>query len=157
MTNIVGAAFLGVTVGCARCHDHKFDPIRQSDYYRMQGHFAQLQGNDLVLATKEEQEAWRKKAAPIEQQMRKMQSALRRAPDAEKANIEKQIEELEDQMPAPLSSIYTVADDPKNASPIHLLARGEYTRKARKSAHDLWVSCCPTTLRKIRSMSRSRA
>ena len=36
MTNIVGAAFLGVTVGCARCHDHKFDPFRQSDYYRMQ-------------------------------------------------------------------------------------------------------------------------
>ncbi len=36
MTNIVGAAFLGVTVGCARCHDHKFDPFRQSDYYRLQ-------------------------------------------------------------------------------------------------------------------------
>ena len=35
MTNIVGAAFLGVTVGCARCHDHKFDPFRQSDYYRI--------------------------------------------------------------------------------------------------------------------------
>ena len=43
MTNIVGAAFLGVTVGCARCHDHKFDPFRQSDYYRLQAHFAQLQ------------------------------------------------------------------------------------------------------------------
>jgi hypothetical protein len=132
MTNIVGAAFLGVTVGCARCHDHKFDPIRQSDYYRIQGHFAQLQDNDLVLATKEEQEAWKKKAGPVEQQMRKMQSALRRAPDAEKANIEKQIEELEDQMPAPLSSIYTVSNDPKKASPIHLLARGEYTAKGAK-------------------------
>lgn len=129
MTNIVGAAYLGVTVGCARCHDHKFDPIRQSDYYRLQGHFAQLQGNDLVLASKEEQEDWKKKAAPIEQQMRKMQFALRRAPDAEKAKIEKQIEDLEDQMPAPLSSIYTVADDPKNPTPIHLLARGEYTNK----------------------------
>ena len=34
MTNIVGSAFLGVTIGCARCHDHKFDPVRQSDYYR---------------------------------------------------------------------------------------------------------------------------
>jgi hypothetical protein len=44
MTNIVGAAFLGVTVGCARCHDHKFDPFRQSDYYRMQAHFAQQRG-----------------------------------------------------------------------------------------------------------------
>ena len=36
MTNIVGAGVLGVTLGCARCHDHKFDPLRQSDYYRIQ-------------------------------------------------------------------------------------------------------------------------
>ena len=32
-------AFLGVTVGCARCHNHKFDPIPQKDYYRMQAVF----------------------------------------------------------------------------------------------------------------------
>ncbi len=36
----VGAAFLGLTVGCARCHDHKFDPITQRDYYRMNALFA---------------------------------------------------------------------------------------------------------------------
>ena len=28
-----GKAFLGMTLGCVRCHDHKFDPIRQTDYY----------------------------------------------------------------------------------------------------------------------------
>ncbi|MDQ6677079.1 MAG: PSD1 and planctomycete cytochrome C domain-containing protein, partial [Acidobacteriota bacterium] len=34
------SVFLGLTVGCARCHDHKFDPIPQKDYYRMQAVFA---------------------------------------------------------------------------------------------------------------------
>ena len=79
MTNIVGATFLGVTVGCARCHDHKFDPFRQSDYYRLQAHFAQTQPNDLVLASKEEQDAWKTKAAPVQQDVRRLQAQLRRA------------------------------------------------------------------------------
>jgi hypothetical protein len=35
-----GAAFLGLTVGCARCHDHKFDPLTQKDYYALQAVFA---------------------------------------------------------------------------------------------------------------------
>jgi len=36
----VGAAFLGLTVACARCHDHKFDPISQRDYYKLSAIFA---------------------------------------------------------------------------------------------------------------------
>jgi hypothetical protein len=39
MVDTTGAVFLGLTVGCARCHDHKFDPIPQRDYYRMQAIF----------------------------------------------------------------------------------------------------------------------
>ena len=36
----IGKAFMGQTIGCARCHDHKFDPISQSDYYALAGIFA---------------------------------------------------------------------------------------------------------------------
>ncbi|AMV27052.1 Planctomycete cytochrome C [Gemmata sp. SH-PL17] len=34
-----GKAFLGLSIGCARCHDHKFDPISQKDYYRFRAYF----------------------------------------------------------------------------------------------------------------------
>src|SRR6185295_9285778 len=40
VTHSVSATFLGLTLGCARCHDHKFDPIPTRDYYRMQATFA---------------------------------------------------------------------------------------------------------------------
>ena len=35
----VGKAFMGLTLGCARCHDHKFDPLAQTDYYALAGIF----------------------------------------------------------------------------------------------------------------------
>ncbi len=40
MTDTAGLVFLGMTMACARCHDHKFEPIPQTDYYRMQAFFA---------------------------------------------------------------------------------------------------------------------
>ena len=40
VTHHVGQSFLGLTLACARCHDHKFDPIPTKDYYRMQAVFA---------------------------------------------------------------------------------------------------------------------
>lgn len=44
-----GTAFIGLTIGCARCHNHKFDPIRQTDYYSMQAIFAGIQHGDRSL------------------------------------------------------------------------------------------------------------
>jgi hypothetical protein len=43
MVNRTTAAFLGLTAGCAKCHDHKFDPISQRDYYQLRGVFAGVQ------------------------------------------------------------------------------------------------------------------
>ncbi len=46
ITNVVGSTFLGLTFGCAQCHDHKFDPILQKDYYRLKAFFANVDHDD---------------------------------------------------------------------------------------------------------------
>ncbi len=40
MTSTVGSVFLGMTIGCAKCHDHKYDSLPQRDFYRMKAFFA---------------------------------------------------------------------------------------------------------------------
>jgi hypothetical protein len=55
ITDVFGLTFLGLTLGCARCHDHKFDPLTQKDYYRLQAFFTPLVHRDLPLASAEEQ------------------------------------------------------------------------------------------------------
>ena len=57
MTGVVSSAFLGMTVGCARCHNHKFDPILQADYYRLQAIFAATEFKDVEIASAEEKSA----------------------------------------------------------------------------------------------------
>jgi hypothetical protein len=49
MTAGVGWAFLGLTVNCARCHDHKFDPLSQKDYYRLEAFFSQTRPHEAGL------------------------------------------------------------------------------------------------------------
>jgi len=48
VTDVTGDVFLAMGVGCARCHDHKFDPILQRDYYQLQSFFAALRWRDDV-------------------------------------------------------------------------------------------------------------
>ncbi len=136
MTNAVGAALLGVTLGCARCHNHKFDPIRQSDYYRIQAYFAAAFDRDVVKATSEQQAAWKAKAEPIEREMKTVTAAMKRLQDKQdaasldmKETLMKKLEELQDKMPAPLPALHSVVNMPDKKSPVHLLARGDYTSK----------------------------
>ena len=58
-------AFLGLTVSCARCHHHKFDPIPTEDYYRLRAAFEGVKHGRRVLATREERAAFATAMAPL--------------------------------------------------------------------------------------------
>lgn len=70
MLATTGTAFLGLTIGCARCHDHKFDPIPTRDYYRMLSTFTTTVRSDIDLDLQPEEnrrakEAFEKTHAPL--------------------------------------------------------------------------------------------
>src|SRR5207249_7961924 len=77
ITDTVGSVFTGLTFGCARCHDHKFDPILQADYYRLQAFFANVRAaDDIVLCPAEavpqrraKMVAWEEKTRSIREEM----------------------------------------------------------------------------------------
>jgi hypothetical protein len=70
------AAFLGLTVNCARCHDHKFDPILQADYYRFQAVFAGVEHGERELATTAEKDRARKLREPISTALEEVKQQL---------------------------------------------------------------------------------
>ena len=71
----VGQGFLGLTIGCARCHDHKFDPITQEDYYGIQGIFAGLRYGKRRLRGKENDE-WKSQVPTAQRQFDEAQRKL---------------------------------------------------------------------------------
>jgi hypothetical protein len=67
VTDTTGLAFLGLTIGCAQCHNHKFDDILQTDYYRLQAFFTpMLPRDDLSEATRSDRDKFAKKQAAWE-------------------------------------------------------------------------------------------
>ena len=57
MTDVTGDVFLGMSMACARCHDHKFDPVLQKDYFRLRSFFEPVIWRDALTAANEEEKA----------------------------------------------------------------------------------------------------
>jgi len=77
VTDVVGSTFLGLTYGCAKCHDHKFDPILHKDYYRLQAFFANTRiDDDLSLAAPEVRKEWQVKRAAWEEKTKDIRAAM---------------------------------------------------------------------------------
>ncbi len=77
--DVVTRGFLGLTVACARCHDHKYDPIPQTDYYSLAGVFKNTAYHEYPLAPKAVVEEHLKIEAEVEKKqkvLQEMQTAL---------------------------------------------------------------------------------
>ncbi len=77
ITDTVGAVFLATTIGCARCHDHKYDPVLQKDYYRIQAFFAATRAkDDYVLASVADQAEYKEKRAIWEEKTKEIRDRI---------------------------------------------------------------------------------
>jgi hypothetical protein len=85
ITSTVGSVFLGMTTGCAQCHDHKYDPISHKDYYRLQAFFAGTAIADLPAGFED---------AERPKEMRRKMREHEDAAEAGQAELEKQKEAL---------------------------------------------------------------
>ncbi|MEZ6139266.1 MAG: DUF1549 and DUF1553 domain-containing protein [Zavarzinella sp.] len=77
MVTGVGAAFLGLTMNCARCHDHKFDPISQKDYYQMEAFFANTEMKDVSFGDPAVLAEYDNKLKKLNQQIQPLRAAVK--------------------------------------------------------------------------------
>ena len=72
----IGRGMLGMTVQCARCHDHKFDPIPQRDYYRLQASIFGYVETDWPLLDRQAADAWRARNAAIDRRQQPLEDEI---------------------------------------------------------------------------------
>jgi Protein of unknown function (DUF1553)/Protein of unknown function (DUF1549)/Planctomycete cytochrome C len=116
VTDVTADAVLALGMGCARCHDHKFDPILQKDYFRLRAFFEPLIFyDDKPLATTKQQAEyrerfakWEKQAAPVLEQIAKLEAPVKSKLDAEfTAKFPKDIQDMMRKPPAERTPLET--------------------------------------------------
>lgn len=91
MVRATGEAFLGLTIGCARCHDHKFDPLLMKDYYALYGTFAGTVHGPREVATATARQERNARLQPLQDERAKL-AAQREAHERELSERAKQRE-----------------------------------------------------------------
>jgi hypothetical protein len=128
----LGSTFLGLTIACARCHDHKFDPITTQDYYALAGVFASIRQSDLSLLPNEQARLAaqaREQLASVEAQLTKLRKS--KTPDEKlkqeiaKCDAEARLLRSTPNLSEPLvpgvveSSLHVLADGPHRTRLVH--------------------------------------
>jgi len=90
--NASSGAFLGMTVSCARCHDHKFDPISQADYYRLYSAFSGVRHGSSTWMTPSEKKARADLLKPLNQKRATLQTEIEKL---DKTILSRSLDKLE--------------------------------------------------------------
>jgi len=125
----VGRTFLGLTISCARCHDHKFDPIDSRDYYALAGVFASVRRSDRASIPEERAKVADKARKEIEKfvkETRGLRDAKSPPPDRDEqlGRIEEKIRHLKESTPDYDHLVPAVIE-----SSIHVVAKEDFGTK----------------------------
>ncbi len=121
----LSSALLGLTTGCARCHDHPFEPVKQVEYYKLQAVLAAAYPDDpkkwtkpqdrvVVAATRAEIEAHEKASRPVREEIKAVEEALKKAAEEARARrVDEQVRRLGDEEQARAREALDSKGDPK--------------------------------------------
>src|SRR6202040_3710510 len=87
MIGAIGRGVLGLTVNCARCHNHKFDPIAQKDYYKMQASLFGYVETDFPLTSPQEAEAYQKQVAAVDAKVQPLKAEIKQIEEPYRAKL----------------------------------------------------------------------
>ncbi|MBS0208686.1 MAG: DUF1553 domain-containing protein [Planctomycetes bacterium] len=125
-----GAAMLGMTVGCARCHDHRLDPIPQTDYYRLLAFFRNVRPFDGNRATEGasgflplgDRERAAQHFAAVNERIKPLEEQIKTANEKTKKALRKEIDRLRNDAGAKVEWALCVRE--RGDQPTHVLIRG---------------------------------
>jgi hypothetical protein len=129
LTNTTASAFLGLTMSCCQCHDHKYDPLSQADHYRLRAFFAGVSPrDDLPISLASEQTAIDQHNAELDRQAAPLKDEVK--------GLAKENKQRQEELKAQIDSIDTRRRQPRRAmaatdsgpSPpaTHLLYQGDF-------------------------------